>query len=164
MLGLGWHPVDSMLTLYRGAGAPFVACPQRSCRALGRTSDIEVPSPGAFQSRMNHVRDVSRVCLGVILARIEESQVEGPDAAQDEKRCATVGTRHLRRGGGGASRLFQGGAGVGGNHLADGVGGDATGGVHKAEVAPLHEACRQDMWEEAAHKLKDIEAGGAWTG
>ena len=48
--------------------------------------------------------------------------------------------------------------------LSDGVGCEATGGVHKAEVSHLHEARRQDMLEEAAHKLQDVEADGAWTG
>jgi hypothetical protein len=102
----------------------------------------------------------------VILARIEDGHVKGPDSAQDDERCATVRTGHLRRCGGGASRLLQGqgGAGLRGDHLSDGVGCDATGGVHKAEVSHLHEARRQDMLEEAAHKLKDVEAGGAGTG
>ena len=36
--------------------------------------------------------------------------------------------------------------------------------MHKAEVSHLHKARRQDMLEAAAHTLKDVEAGGAWTG
>ena len=103
------------------------------------------------------------LCPGRELARIEDGQVQGPDAAQDDERCATVGTGHLRRCGGGASRRLQGGAGLRGDHLSDDVGFDATVGVHTAEVSHLHEARRQDMLEEAAHKLKDVEAGGART-
>ncbi len=100
----------------------------------------------------------------MILSRIEDGRVKGPDSAQDDERCATVGTGPLRRWGGGVSRLRQGGAGLRGDHRSDGVGGDATGGIHKAEVSHLHEAHRQDMLEEAAYKLKDVKAGGAWTG
>jgi len=61
-------------------------------------------------------------------------------------------------------RLLQGDAGLQGDHLSDGVGCDATVGVHKAKVSHLHEAGRQDMLEEAAHTLQDVEAGGARTG
>ena len=46
--------------------------------------------------------------------------------------------------------LRQGGTGVRGDQLSDGVGLDATVGVHKAEVSHLHAARRQDMLEEAA--------------
>ena len=67
-------------------------------------------------------------------------------------------------GGGGASRLLQGGAGERGEHRADGVGCEVTGGGHKADVAHLHAAHRQAMVEEAAHTRQDGEAGGAWTG
>jgi hypothetical protein len=164
MIGLGWHPVDSLLRLSRGAGRRLQ--PARSVPA-GRCPALWTPQARllALAKAALTTCAMSPGCVeAVILARIAEGQVEGPDAAQDEERCATVGTRHLRRGGGSASRLCQGGAGVRGNHLAEGGGGDATGGVHKAEVSHLHEARRQDMVEEAAHKLKDVEAGGAWTG
>jgi hypothetical protein len=90
--------------------------------------------------------------------------VTGPDAAQDDERGATAGTGHLRRCGGGASRRLQGGAGWPGDHLSEAVGCDATGGVQKAAVAHLHAARRPDRLEEAAHKLKDVEAGGARPG
>jgi hypothetical protein len=102
----------------------------------------------------------------VIVARSADGHVTGPDAAQDDERCATVRTGPLRRWGGGAARLLpgQGGAGLRGDHRSDGVGCEATGGVHKAEVAHLHAARRQDMLEAAAPTLKDVEAGGAWTG
>src|SRR4029453_14248854 len=102
----------------------------------------------------------------VICARIEDGPMKGPASAQDDARCATVRTGPLRRYGGGASRLLQGqgGASWRGEHLLDGVGGEATDGVHKAEGAHLHEARQQDMLEEAAHTLQDVEVGGAWTG
>jgi hypothetical protein len=96
--------------------------------------------------------------------RIEEGPVQGPDAAQDDEQCPTVRTGDLRRCGGGASRRFQGGAGLCGAHLSDGVGCEATGGVHNAEEAHLQEARRQARWEDTAHPLKDVEASGAWTG
>jgi hypothetical protein len=51
-----------------------------------------------------------------------------------------------------------------GAHLADGVGGEATGGMQTAVVAPLHEAPWRDMVEDTVHQLKDVEARGAWTG
>lgn len=55
-------------------------------------------------------------------------------------------------------------AGVRGAPLSDGVGCEAPGGVHNAEGTHLHAARRQDMLEEAAPTLTDVEAGGAWTG
>jgi hypothetical protein len=36
MLGLGWHPVGSMLRPHTGDGAPFAAYPKCPCRALSR--------------------------------------------------------------------------------------------------------------------------------
>jgi len=123
----------------------------------GRSSPVSCLLPNQNGQR-------ERCVQVVILSRIEDGHVKGPDSAQDDERCATVRTGHLRRCGGGASRLLQGSAGLRGDHLSDGVGCEATGGVHKAEVSHLHEARRQDMLEEAAHKLKDVEAGGAWTG
>ncbi len=105
-----------------------------------------------------------RCANAVILSRILEGHVRRPYADQDNEWCATVGTCHLRRGGGGGARLLEDGTGLHDDQLSDGVRFDATVGVHKAEVAHLHEARRQDMLEESAHKLKDIKAGGARTG
>jgi hypothetical protein len=100
----------------------------------------------------------------VLLSHIEAGQGTGPEAAQDDERGATVGTGHLRWGGGGASRRRQSGAGLHGDHRSDGVGLHATVGVHKAKVSHLHEARWQDMLEEPAHQLKDVKASGARRG
>ena len=47
------------------------------------------------------------------------------------------------------------------DHQADGRKRDGTTGVEKAEVADFHKAMWQDMLEEAAEKLHDVELGGA---
>ena len=44
---------------------------------------------------------------------------------------------------------------------ADGRERDGTAGMEKAEVADFHEAIGQDMLEEPAEKLHDVEVGGA---
>ena len=50
------------------------------------------------------------------------------------------------------------------DHQADGRERDGTAGMEKAEVADFHEAIGQDMLEEPAEKLHDVEVGGAWAG
>ncbi len=50
------------------------------------------------------------------------------------------------------------------NHQADGRERDATTGMEKAEVADFHEAIGQDVLEEPAEKLHDVELGGTWAG
>ena len=47
---------------------------------------------------------------------------------------------------------------------ADGRERDGTAGMEKAEVADFHEAIGQDMLEEPAEKLHDVEVGGAEAG
>src|SRR5712691_2552422 len=47
------------------------------------------------------------------------------------------------------------------DHQADGRKRDGTTCVEKAEVADFHKAMRQDVLEEPAEKLHDVELGGA---
>ena len=47
------------------------------------------------------------------------------------------------------------------DHAAEGVRRDGTAGMQKANVTHLHEAIGQDMLEEPAEKLHDVELGGA---
>ena len=44
---------------------------------------------------------------------------------------------------------------------ADGREWDSTAGMEKAEVADFHKAIRQDVLEEPAEKLHDVEVGSA---
>jgi hypothetical protein len=44
---------------------------------------------------------------------------------------------------------------------ADGREREGTAGMEQAEVADFHEAVRQDMLEEPAEKLDDVEVSGA---
>ncbi len=46
---------------------------------------------------------------------------------------------------------------------AEGVGRDGTAGMQKAKVTDFHEAIGQDMLEEPADKLHDVEVGGSWA-
>ena len=66
-----------------------------------------------------------------------------------------------RRGVGGGLGPLQEGAGWLGDQRPDGVRCDRTACMQKAEVAHLHEASGEDVWEEPAYKLEDVEAGGA---
>jgi len=49
------------------------------------------------------------------------------------------------------------------DHRAEGVGSDGTAGMQKAEVTDFHEAIGQDMVEEPADTLDDVEGGGSWA-
>jgi len=49
------------------------------------------------------------------------------------------------------------------DHEADGRERDGTAGLEKAEMADFHKAIRQDVLEEPAEKLHDVEVGGAWA-
>lgn len=46
------------------------------------------------------------------------------------------------------------------DHQPNGIGGDGTACMHKAEVSDFHEAIWQDMLEEPTDKLKHVEGGG----
>ena len=49
------------------------------------------------------------------------------------------------------------------DHQAQGVGRDGTACMQKAEVTDFHEAIGQDMLEEPADKLDNVEGGGSWA-
>ena len=49
------------------------------------------------------------------------------------------------------------------DHPAEGVSRDGTACMQKAKVTNFHEAIGQDMLEEPADKLHDVEVGGAWA-
>ena len=74
-----------------------------------------------------------------------------------------VGQRAARGGGGRA----HGGSALAGvslhDHQADGRERDGTAGMEKAEVADFLKAIGQDVLEEPAEKLHDVEVGGAWA-
>ena len=104
---------------------------------------------------------MSDVVQAVIFSRIEDGHVQGPDSAQDDERCATVGTGHLYRWGGRASRLLWG-APVCEVIICRIVS------VVMRQLACIKPKCRtfmnpgwRAMLEEAAQKLKDVEASGA---
>ena len=96
-------------------------------------------------------------------AGIDKGPGGGPQTHDDAHRCATgwtAGRERLR----GLARWRLAIAGVGlHDHQADGRERDGTAGMEKAEVADFHEAIGQDVLEEPAEKLHDVEVGGAWA-
>ena len=50
------------------------------------------------------------------------------------------------------------------DHEADGRERDGAAGMEKTEVADFHEALGQDVLEEPAEKLHDVELGSTWAG
>jgi len=47
---------------------------------------------------------------------------------------------------------------------AEGSGRDGTAGREQADMPDFHKAIGQDMLQEPAEKLHDVEVGGAWAG
>lgn len=93
----------------------------------------------------------------VLSAGIDKRPVRGPQAHDDVHRFATGRAQGDERFWGyDLNGLANVGVGLH-EHRAEGVGRDGTAGVEKAEVANLPEAIGQDVLEEAAHKLQDIE-------
>ena len=74
-----------------------------------------------------------------------------------------VGQRAARGCGGLSGGGWPSLGGPGAIRQADGRERDGTAGMEKAEVADFHEAIGQDMLEEPAEKLHDVEVGSAWT-
>ena len=96
-------------------------------------------------------------------AGIDKGLGGGPETHDDVHGCATgrtAGRERLR--GLALCRLVIAGVCLR-NHQADGRGRDGAAGMEQAKMTDFHEAIGQDVLEEPAEKLHDVEMGGAWA-
>ena len=97
----------------------------------------------------------------LISTRIDKRFLRRPHPHADQQRTATVWTRERRRWGVWSGWWLRSRV-VGLRHHAPDIRRvDGTAGAHKAKMSYLHEARGQDVLQEPAHKLQDVELGGA---
>lgn len=140
-------------------GSAALACLRRPC---GRTGAVRVPPQAVSRSLGAH--HAAQLVSTKSLCEVHTRRTPCIGAPQ-------LGQRAARGGGGWRWRglaLAWWRLGIAGMSLLDqqanGCERDGTAGMQKAEVADFHEAVRQDMLEEAAEKLHDVELCRPWAG
>lgn len=146
------EPREASARRWKAVTLPISAALCCLMRACGRTGAVECATPG----RITIVRGTSCRSAG-----IDKGAVCSPQTHDNAHRSATgrtAGRQRLR--GLALGRLAIAGVHLP-NHEADSRKREGTAGMEQAEVANFHEAVRQDMLEEPAEKLHDVEVGGA---
>jgi len=144
---------------------------ERFCVSVGRLEPvIRCPSLSDAVLRTHGCCGVCQAYrIKIVMAKlsrsacIDKGPVGGPQAHDDAHRCATgwaADDERLR--GYDPHRLAIDGVCLR-DQQAEGGGRDATAGMEKAEMTDFHEAIGQDVLEEPAEKLHDVEMGGAWA-
>lgn len=140
-----------------------------ACSGIGRRGTVEVPYRAVFSK--GSVRIGSCVVRGVWSAGIAERGCprgetawlaigRGEDGVERDEWLTTIGTARCGR-----CRCLQEGlrtsqSAVRVDEVANGVDGKGAVGGQETVVADLHEAMGQDVLEETADELQDIERGG----
>ena len=151
-MGASAEPRDASAGRWKAVALPSSAALCGLMAGCGRTGAVGVPHRVAPRSS-GHTSCRS--------AGIDKGLGGGPQTHDDAHRCATGRTAGRERWRGRARwRLAIAGVCLH-DHQADGRERDGTAGMEKAEVADFHEAVGQDMLEEPAEKLHDVEVGGA---
>ena len=154
-MGASAEPREASARRWKAVALPASAVLCGLMPACGRTGAVGGPHRVAPRSS-GHTSCRS--------AGIDKGAGGGPQTHDDAHRGATGRTAGHARGRGRALwRLAIAGVALH-DQQADGRERDGTAGMEQAEVADFHEAIGQDMLEEPAEKLHDVEVGGAEAG
>lgn len=136
------------------------------CMRLGLLSPIQKrpipwpertgPSPWHEQSGLE-----TSFAAGLLSTGIEPRHRRGPHPTDDTPLPTTVWAGQRRRGMVSGWRQRGSCPVVRRYQAPDGIRGDGTAGAQQAEVAHLHAARGQDVLQEPAYALQDVELGGA---